>query len=155
MVTIKSRYQNHDPHTYAYVQPTEPAKEEQRTQQQFKAECDVNNIIAKHKKQGINPHILPPAVVADFTQIQDYQQLLDTVSAAQDTFMAMPSHIRNRFNNDPQLLIEFVNEKSNRDEAIKLGLITVAPKDTTMRDAFTEALEINDKKRKTTTKTQE
>lgn len=40
-----------------------------------------------------------------------------------DQFAAFPSEIRDRFNNDPQNFLKFISVDSNRDEAVRLGLI--------------------------------
>ena len=43
--------------------------------------------------------------------------------AADDAFMALPAAVRERFNNDPAELVDFVSDVNNRSEAIDLGLI--------------------------------
>ena len=45
------------------------------------------------------------------------------VMAADDAFMALPANIRERFNNDPAELVDFVSDDRNRSEAIDLGLV--------------------------------
>ena len=37
--------------------------------------------------------------------------------------MALPSDVRSRFGNNPAELLDFLNDNSNYDEAIRLGLI--------------------------------
>ena len=42
---------------------------------------------------------------------------------AQTSFDNMPSHIRNKFENDPQKLIDFLSTEKNLEEAQALGLV--------------------------------
>lgn len=97
--------------------------EQGRTKQSFKAECDINNIMAKYQRTGlleaVNQH---QAQYGDVTGV-DFQSAMQTVALANQMFMDMPSSIRKRFANDPGEFLAFVNDENNRDEAIKLGLI--------------------------------
>ena len=49
---FKTRFETHPPRTYAFE-----TTGESMTQQQFQAECDVNNILAKYKRTGMLTHI--------------------------------------------------------------------------------------------------
>lgn len=96
-----------------------------KTQQQYKDECDINNIVKKYDDTGHITHIRKNGVgvFGDFSQLQDYQGMLDTVIAAQDSFMLLPAEVRTRFRNDPGYLIDFLNDEKNYDEALALGLV--------------------------------
>jgi len=100
-----------------------------KTQIQFQKQCNVNNIIAKYKKTGSITHIrnVQEGIYADLANVPDYQEALNTVIKANITFEAMPAQLRNRFNNSPKELIEFLSNPSNRDEASKLGLLKPEP----------------------------
>ena len=95
-----------------------------RAQQQFKKDCDVNLIIAKFKKTGTVTHVRNAAagVYADMTDAPSYQEALQTVINAERAFEEVPAKIRERFNHDPALMMEFLSQKENDEEAIKLGL---------------------------------
>lgn len=98
------------------------------TQQNFREETDINNIMSKFAKTGLVDHVNKvQGSYGDFSTVQDYQLHLDQVMAANDAFMALPSKIRARFDNDPSHLLAFVGDPRNRDEAIALGLIDPAP----------------------------
>lgn len=94
-----------------------------RTQQHFKAECDLNNILKKFAVTGVLPQNRLSPRYGDFSNIGDYHACLNAVRSAQSEFEALPASIRARFLNDPGLLIEFLNDDTNRSEAIELGLI--------------------------------
>nr|QJB19817.1 MAG: internal scaffolding protein [Microvirus sp.] len=99
------------------------------TQQQFKDECDINNILRKHGHDPVAFQALtrPGGMYADFSNITEYRDMLDAVIYAQDAFSSLPAHIRSRFANDPQQLLDFVQDKQNYDEGVKLGLVPKKP----------------------------
>lgn len=93
------------------------------TEQAHKNQCDVNMIIAKYDKTGLISHTTRfEAQFGDMRGV-DYKTALDKVLAAKNMFDDMPSHVRNRFNNNPEEFLTFFENEANRDEAIKLGLI--------------------------------
>ncbi|QXP07852.1 MAG: internal scaffolding protein [Arizlama microvirus] len=95
-----------------------------RTQQHFKDETDINNILRQFNITGQLPTKTMSPRYGDFTGISDYHSALNQVIAAEDEFMSLPAQLRGRFNNDPQELIEFLNNSENKDEAQRLGLVT-------------------------------
>lgn len=98
---------------------TEPSK----TQQQFKDDTDVNVIMRRFLGgKSIPPITSKTGVYGDFTQLQSYQQSLNTVLQAQEEFSKLPSEVRRRFSNNPKDLINFLSDKKNDEEAYKLGL---------------------------------
>lgn len=93
------------------------------TQQADRHETDINYIMKRYEKTGQLPAPRTPGIYGDFTGASDYRTTLDQLTAAQDTFMALPANTRKYFNNNPAELLEFVNNKANREKAIELGLI--------------------------------
>jgi len=99
--------------------------EKTKAQEQFKDECDINNIMAKYQKTGeFTGAIRSGGMYSDFSQITDYHDMVNTVTYAQEAFMLLPANIRARFSNDPGQLLSFLQEDSNYDEAVTLGLVT-------------------------------
>lgn len=93
------------------------------TQDQFIEDCDVNVIMARYMKTGEMPPINGrTGVYGDFTELPSYQEALHTLTKANDMFMDIPAHIRLRFENDPQKLMDYLADSKNDEEAIKLGL---------------------------------
>jgi phage internal scaffolding protein len=93
------------------------------TQQHFKDECDINNILRQFNVTGLLPEATLTPRYGDFTGISDYHSALNQVIAAEDEFMRLPAELRARFENDPAQLIDFLDKSENKDEAIKLGLV--------------------------------
>lgn len=141
---IKSRYSAHDPKKYAFN-----TVGESKTQSQFAAECDINNILARYQKHGTLTHInKASANYGDFTSVDDYQTSMNKIIEAEKTFNSLPSSIRKRFGNDPAQLIGFVTDDKNREEAIKLGLINIPIPTPSFSEQMQDALEKHDEKRK-------
>lgn len=103
-----------------------PSLGDSRTKQAFKDESDINNILKRYNVTGILPDTSRAALAhfGDFTNVPPYQDSLTTVIESQNAFMELPAVVRQRFGNDPHQLFQFLGDKNNRDEAIKLGFIS-------------------------------
>jgi len=97
-----------------------------RTQQHFKDETDINNILRQFNVTGQLPTKPMSPRYGDFTGIGDYHGAMNQVIAAEGEFMTLPAQMRAKFNNDPQELIEFLNNPENKEEAMKMGLLNKA-----------------------------
>lgn len=94
------------------------------TQQNFAEEVDINTIVRRFNLTGQLPTNFQMPTYGDFTGISDYHTAMNIVAAADEQFLSLPAELRARFNNDPGQLIEFLENDKNRDEAVKLGLVT-------------------------------
>ena len=102
------------------------------TQQHFKDETDINNILRQFNVTGMLPEAPLSPRYGDFSGIVDYHSALNAVIAAEDSFMTLPAQIRARFENDPAQLIDFLGDENNRSEAEKLGLLEVPKAESTV-----------------------
>lgn len=102
--------------------------EQTMAQQHFKDECDVNNILRKYETTGLLTHVAngTPSY-GDFSSVLDFQHAQNILIAAQDAFDALPASLRKRFDNDPAVMLEFIENPDNREEAEKLGLVNKQP----------------------------
>lgn len=96
------------------------------TKQSESAECDLNAIMKRYEKTGLLTHVneRQPQPYADYTDVLDYQESVNRINQANESFNALPAEVRKKFANDPAQLIRFVSDEANRDEAEKLGLVT-------------------------------
>lgn len=92
------------------------------TQQSFKDECDVNQILAKFVQTGVLEQSARPADYFDASVVSDYRDALHQIQHAQNEFSELPSHLRKYFENDPAKFIDFVENPDNIDEGIRIGL---------------------------------
>lgn len=87
--------------------------------------ADINKIMARYEKTGViidTSGIERKPVYGDFTEIKDYHTSLSAIRNVERAFNTLPANIRNRFNNDPQTLINFLEDTKNDAEAVDLGL---------------------------------
>lgn len=96
-----------------------------RTVQEFKDECDVNNILRNYVNTGVLTHTsgqIP--VFGDFSQMpSDYGEAVMLIEESKKQFLQLPSNIRERFDNDPLNLVKFLQNSNNRKEAEELGIV--------------------------------
>lgn len=93
------------------------------TQQNFKAECEINNILRRYDKTGLITHVNNAvAQYGDYTEVNEYQESLNMVINAQNAFNELPSEVRKRFGNDPGAFFEFATNPANHEEMVRLGL---------------------------------
>lgn len=101
------------------------------TQQQFKDEADINNIMARYQKTGVlvDPltQTMRKPMFDDFSELGDFRDHQQAVIDAQELFMQLPSRLRARFENDPAELLQWLSNPVNKEEAIELGLMTKPP----------------------------
>lgn len=95
------------------------------THQSFRDECDINNIMSRFEKTGVLPEMIKSnPQYGDFSELPSYQDSLHIVLKAEEQFSALSASVRKRFHNDPSEFLDFVNDPSNVDEMVKLGLAT-------------------------------
>lgn len=104
-------------------------KGESLTHQSMKDDCDINRIMMKYQKTGVLDHAKTyEGQYADFSKVTgDYQEHMNAVLEADQMFLTLPSSIRKKFDNDPGQFLAFVDDPSNAEEMIELGLRTVTP----------------------------
>ena len=71
--------------------------------------------------------------IFDFEEAFDFQSSMNVIRAAEEAFNAMPAEVRDRFQNDPGRFLEFANDASNYDEALKMGLAIKRPEKAAVR----------------------
>ncbi len=96
-----------------------------RTKQSFRNETDINQIMKRFAKTGmIDPAnvSLRKAAFGDFSQMGDFHEMQEKIVKGREAFETLSSEVRERFRNDPGLLLDFLHDENNREEAVRLGL---------------------------------
>lgn len=97
------------------------------TKQSFADECNINSIC---KKFGLTGHerAVPlngrPFFYGDVASAPSYREAVSVVATVRNRFSFLPAELRDRFKNNPEVLLEWMSKEENRAEAIKLGLIS-------------------------------
>ncbi len=95
--------------------------------QEFRDECDINNVMRKYEKTGLLDHVNKfQGQYGDFSEVVDYQSALNAVMSADAAFLTLPAGVRARFENDPAGFLEFV-ENGTEDELREAGLLPRQP----------------------------
>lgn len=92
------------------------------TVQSMAEEVDLNVIMERFGITGKMPENAALLTYGDFDGIFDFRSGQDAILRAKNLFNDMPAKVRARFQNDPQLFLEFCEEPENIDEMVKLGL---------------------------------
>jgi len=109
------------------------------TVQAPKKESDINNIAMKYLSglRPANPNGRQ-AIFGDVTA-KDFMEMQNFIIDAGHAFMSLPSRVRGRFSNDPYQMLRFLEDPANKDEAVRLGIATLAPEEQQQVDLAQEA----------------
>jgi phage internal scaffolding protein len=98
------------------------------TRQEFKDECDLAKIIQKFSStpEGLEQLKIAQGFVQsrfdDVSGIPDYRTALEHVKRSEEAFMRLPPKVRTRFDNDPAMFLDFIDNPANVKEMVDLGL---------------------------------
>lgn len=101
-----------------------PKNKPSQVQQHMRDAVDIRTIMERARRTGQQPAPQSPLFYGDFTSVGSYHDTMNRLVSAQNSFMRLPSKIRQRFQNDPGQLLEFLNNKENIQEAIELGILS-------------------------------
>lgn len=108
----------------AFVEPS-------MTQQHFKDETMIDNILQKYAETGfLTDPFSPkrPIQFGDFSDVTDFQTAQNSVARATEYFESLPSRIRASFSNSPAEFLNALNDPEQRSKLEDLGFI--APEET-------------------------
>lgn len=117
------------------------------TEQHFKDECDINNIVSRYQETGVLPQGNREPLFGDFAEYpQDLMSSHQYFDKAGEAFMQLPATLRKEFDNDPVKLLAFLQDEGNRDRAVELGLINapVSPATPPAPSQTTQATQVTD-----------
>lgn len=95
------------------------------TLQSDEPEGNINTIMDKYARFGALPSLAPQAPeYVDLTNApEDFMQAQTVILNAQAAFDALPSEVRREFDYNPANMLAFVQDESNYDRAVELGLV--------------------------------
>lgn len=73
----------------------------------------------------VNPEATRQPRFEDVTSMS-YHEMLNKVSGVRSKFESLPSQLRQRFKNDPRVMLSFIDDPKNRKEAVRLGLVPMS-----------------------------
>lgn len=96
------------------------------TQQHFKDETMIDNILQKYAETGfLTDPFSPkrPIQFGDFSGVTDFQTAQNAVARATEYFESLPSRIRASFNNSPSEFLRALNDPAQKTELEELGFV--------------------------------
>lgn len=94
------------------------------TRQEFKEECDINNIMAQYMTTGEFFHINETAPQYLDCTGEDFRASMDYIAGAFSMFEELPASVRMQFDNDPAEFLDFCSQEKNRPELAAMGLLS-------------------------------
>lgn len=95
------------------------------TDQSYKKTADINNIMAQYGKNKVLPstreHL---ARYIDNTQVLPLEEAHARIKDAQDLFYQLPSDIRKLMDNNPENMVDVINNPDHKELLVKKGIIT-------------------------------
>lgn len=90
-------------------------------------DVDINKIVARIQKGQTVLASNGEPFYGDVSDITGLQDALIKVQEANDLFMQYPAELREKFDNDPVKMVEFLENPENLDKAIEMGLANPKP----------------------------
>lgn len=107
--------------------PVEPDVE-WHVQQHFGPEVDVNNIVERWLKTGVNPHPAPrEAMYGDFSNVMDFDSARAMVDQVEHLFSQLPPLLQEQLGHNPTNFLTWCEDESNQKELVRWGLVPDRP----------------------------
>lgn len=99
-----------------------------KTKQEFRDEADINTVVENFQRTGQLGNVSPmQPTYGDFSAVVSYHEALNLMNESDQLFQELPAKVRDKFQNDPEKLVDFVRDPANRKEAEEIGLIATNP----------------------------
>lgn len=98
-----------------------------RTRQSEAAACDVNLIVAAHRRGIVPAHVSSRVASYGFAPAETFRECMERVREAREVFDSLPSATRKFFHNDPGAFVEFAADPANVAKLVELNLAVPKP----------------------------
>lgn len=92
------------------------------TVQSMAEDVDLNVIMRRFGVTGRMPENLVAPTYGDFSEVFDFRSAQEAIINARHCFQSLPADVRARFGNDPQMFLEFCENRDNLEELRRMGL---------------------------------
>lgn len=106
------------------------------TDQQFKKDCDINEMLKQYRILGTLPN-RPAPQFGDFASCSDYMSNLERVRSARDMFDSLPAKDRARFDGSFEAFLAAASNPANAALFVELGLVEGTIKEITPPNVVT------------------
>ncbi|AXL14513.1 internal scaffolding protein [Microviridae sp.] len=109
------------------------------TRQDQAESCNINNIYRKTQQGQLSLVASTPPTFGDFSDVGSYDTILESISAAKEAFMDLPSEVRKEYNNDPSVYYEKVTSEAASNAKAKAQAIDAQEKAQAYQKRIAEA----------------
>lgn len=99
-----------------------------RARQEQKDQCDVNIIVAAHKRGAITSHVVSRVAQYGYAPSLDFRESMEQIRKAEEAFMLLPAVTRKHFHNSPAEFVEAMADPKKKAELLEHGLLIPKPK---------------------------
>lgn len=100
-------------------------KDPSLTQQNTAEQTDINYIVAQFTQTGTLPQPVRLPTYGDFSGVSDFREAMELIQQATDSFNSLPADARAYFDNDPALLLDFLDNAPDPQILANLGLAEI------------------------------
>lgn len=104
------------------------SKDKGFTVQADRDDADINKVIARLERGASLARVNSREPF--YGDVSEFSGLADSIRKVKDAealFMGYDASLRERFDNDPVKMVDFLSDAANYDEALKLGLVLARP----------------------------
>lgn len=99
-----------------------------RTRQSEASACDVNLIVAAHRRGAVSTHLVNRVASFGYVPGTDFMSSMLELRRVKQLFMELPSATRKFFHNEPANFVSFCADPANVKKLVELGLAVEKPK---------------------------
>lgn len=87
-----------------------------KTQQHFKAQVNINNIVRRYTQTGVVDHLATRPVKYGYASALDFGQVMRNMAALRSDFEHLPDHVREHFDNSAAAFIDAMADENRQAE---------------------------------------
>jgi phage internal scaffolding protein len=95
------------------------------TQQHTAEQTDINYIVKQFANTGTVPQPIRLPTYGDFSGVDNYQDALELIKQATDSFNSLPAEARAHFSNDPAIFLDYIENAPDPQILANLGLADI------------------------------
>lgn len=88
--------------------------------------ANIQKVLDKYKRTGLVPSRVAAPLEGPLPDVESFHDGMNKIVAARQVFDALPSGIRQKFDNKVDKFLAYTADEKNRDEMTKLGLLKPA-----------------------------
>lgn len=88
-------------------------------------DVDMNVIMHRFGVTGKFPENLAVPTFGDYSEVFDFRSAHEAVIKARHDFERMPADVRAKFQNDPQVFLDFCENPDNIPSLVKMGMVVI------------------------------